>query len=118
MSGSVGFCAVRVAQVDPGSGNGAVTMIDLQGGVVDLVGPGEQGFEVAAHLVAVAGGVDQDVGRQGRHPGGDVPDVQVVDLGDTGPIGHGRADEVGVEPFRGAFEEDPAGIPVPSRIRL
>ena len=61
--------------------------------------------------VAVAGGVDQDVRGQRRHPGRDVPDVQVVDLGDAGPVGHGRADQVRVEALRGAFEEDPAGLP-------
>ena len=60
----------------------------------------EQPLQLATELVAVLAGADDDVGRERREPGGDLPHVQVVDLDDVGLSGEHVADLVGVEPRR------------------
>ena len=72
-------------------------MVDLQGGVVDLVGAPQQDFEIPADIVAVAGGVYEDMRRQRRHARCDVPDVQVMHLRDTGSAGHCRSDHIRIK---------------------
>lgn len=78
----------------PGPGSGAdlqqvlgvvilAGMVDLEGGVGDAVALAQQTLQVATFLVALATGEDQDVCGQGALAGGDLPDVQVVDLGDV-----------------------------------
>lgn len=55
-------------------------MLDLQGGVVEVVPVGEQAGDGLAAFVAVVDVVDQDVGGQGGEAGGDLSDVQVADV--------------------------------------
>jgi len=55
-----GFRTIRVGQQQSGAGR---AVVDLQRGVIDLVGAAEQYFEIPADIVAVSGGVDQDVRR-------------------------------------------------------
>ena len=54
--------------------------------------------------------LDDDVGGEGRELGGDLPDVQVVDLDHARLFGHPAADPLGVDPLRRGLEEDPAGV--------
>src|ERR671939_2164406 len=61
--------------------------------------------------MAVALGLDQHVSREGGEPRGYLPDVQVVDVHDTGVGGYGVADLLWVEPFRSGLHEDPPGVP-------
>ena len=72
-------------------------VIGLHGGVGDGVVAAEERLKGTAHLVAVAAGADQDMGGQGGLAGGDLPDVQVVDLGDAGGGSELVADGVGAE---------------------
>ena len=71
-------------------------VVDLQGHVVDPPPLGQQAAQVALDPVAVAAGDHQHVRGQRRQAGGDLPDVQVVDLGDRRPGDEGRADLVRV----------------------
>ena len=59
-------------------------------------------------LVAVVSGAHDDVRRERRKPGGDLPDVQVVDLDDARLRGERVADLVRVEAGRGRLHEHPA----------
>ena len=85
-------------------------MLDLERRVVDAELALEQLRQLEPGAVAVGVRLDDDVGGEGRELGGDLPDVQVVDLDDAGLLGHPPADPVGVEALRRGLEEDPAGV--------
>lgn len=61
----------------------------------DLVCLGENGFQVGAYGVAILAVGDEDVRGGGRHAGGDLPNMQVVDLGHVRPGGERSADRLG-----------------------
>lgn len=56
-------------------------VVDLQGGVVDVVLRMEQLLDRTPYSVTVRIGRHQYVGRQCRLAGGDLPDVEIVHLG-------------------------------------
>ena len=58
--------------------------------------------------MAVAVFSDEHVRGERGKAGGDLPDVEVVNLGDSVNGGHPAADLVGVEVFWGGFEKDAA----------
>ena len=58
-------------------------VVDLQGGVLDVVVVGQHLRDGLAAFVAVVPDCHQDVRRQRGEPGGDLPDVEVVDLDDA-----------------------------------
>jgi hypothetical protein len=58
-------------------------MVDLQGGVRDAVLAAQEDLEVGADRVAVFARRDQHVRGGGGQARGDLPDVQVMDLGDV-----------------------------------
>ena len=70
----------------------AVGVIDLQGGVVEVELGAQHGLNVGAHGVTVHPGGDQDVRRE-RLPGGDLPNVQIMEFGHGGDHGQSRADD-------------------------
>ncbi len=84
-------------------------MVHLQGGVVDVVVLPQPAVQIDADGVAVGVGEHEDVRGQCRLPGGDLPDVEIVDFADTGPAGHGGTDAVRVDPVRRGLEKNPAG---------
>lgn len=69
-------------------------MVDLQRGVFEPELIVQEGFKRAADGVAITGLVDQDVRREGRKVGGDLPDVQVVDLENARSACYGLADRI------------------------
>ena len=77
----------------------------------DAVLAAQVGLQVGADRVAVLARRDQNVRGGGGHTRGDLPDVQVVDLGDVRAAGHRRAHRRRVEPGRRRLEEDPPGVP-------
>ncbi len=87
-----------------------LVVIDLQGGVRDPEALVQQLLQLLPDLVAVVAGPDQDVGRQGGEARGDLPHVQVVDVGDARMAGEALADLAGLHPNGGGFEEDPARV--------
>jgi Ser/Thr protein kinase RdoA (MazF antagonist) len=109
--------AVRVVAVllltqpdQPGRGRQA-GVVDLEGGVGDAVLAAQVVLQVGADRVAVLARRDEHVRGGGGHPRGDLPDVQVVDLGHVRAAGHRRAHRRRVEPGRRRLEEDPPGLP-------
>src|SRR5918997_1102355 len=79
-------------------------VVDLEGGMGDTVLAREEVFELAAARVAVLATADQDVGRERREAGGDLPDVQVVDLRYALGAGHPAADLFGADAAGGSLE--------------
>jgi Ser/Thr protein kinase RdoA (MazF antagonist) len=109
--------AVRVVAVlllaqpdQPGRGRQA-GVVDLEGGVGDAVLAAQVVLQVDADRVAVLARRDEHVRGGGGHPRGDLPDVQVVDLGHVRAAGHRRTHRRRVEPGRRRLEEDPTGLP-------
>src|SRR5689334_4359842 len=109
--------AVRVVAVlllaqpdQPGRGREA-GVVDLEGGVGDAVLAAHVVLQVGADRVAVLARRDEHVRGGGGHSRGDLPDVQVVDLGHVRAAGHRRAHRRRVEPRRRRLEEDPPGLP-------
>jgi Ser/Thr protein kinase RdoA (MazF antagonist) len=97
-----------LAQPDqPGPGREA-GVVDLEGGVGDAVLPAQVVLQVGADRVAVLARRHEHVRGGGGHPRGDLPDVQVVNLGHVRAAGHRRAHCRRVEPGRRRLEEDPA----------
>jgi Ser/Thr protein kinase RdoA (MazF antagonist) len=108
---AVRLVAMLLADLDqPGRGRQA-GVVDLEGGVGDAVLAAQIGFQVGADRVAVLARRDEHMRRGGGHARGDLPDVQVMDLGDVLAAGHGLADRRRVEPGWRRLEEDPPGIP-------
>jgi Ser/Thr protein kinase RdoA (MazF antagonist) len=106
--------AVRVVAVllladgdEPGRGRQA-GVIDLQGGVGDAVLAAQERLQVSPDRVAVLAWRDQHVCRGGRLTRGDLPDVQVMDLGDIRPGRHRGAHRGRIESGGRSLEEDPA----------
>jgi Ser/Thr protein kinase RdoA (MazF antagonist) len=113
VSRSVRIVAVRLGggPVRPGLAAGPQRrVVDLQGGVGDVVVAGQKGLQVRADRVAVFAWRDQDVGGGGGHTRGDLPDVQVVDLGDVPARRHRGADRRRIQSRGRGLEEDPAGL--------
>ena len=84
-------------------------VVDLQGQVGDAVVVGQEFLQVGADRVAVLARFDEHVRRRGGHPRRDLPDVQVMDLGDVRAAGHRGAEGGQVEPGGRRLEEDPPG---------
>ncbi len=106
----------------PGAGLGAdlqqaiLGVVDLERRVVDPEALAEQLLELAPGGVAVGVALDEDMGRERREARADLPDVQVVHLGDAGVLGHRVADLLDVELGRGHLEQHPArGAQEPDR---
>ena len=71
----------------------------------------EQPLDLAATAVAVLAGVDQHVRGQRREARGDLPDVQVVDVGDAGETAGSRCSMARrVEPARGGLEQHACAV--------
>ena len=85
-------------------------VLDLERRVVDAELALDQLGELEPGAVAVGVALDGDVGGEGRELGGDLPDVQVVDLDHARLLGHAPADPLRVDPLRRGLEEDPAGV--------
>src|SRR6476659_10272961 len=85
-------------------------MLDLDGRVVDVEFTLDQLGQLEAGSVTVGILADGDVGGKGGEFGGDLPDVQVVDLDDARLFGHHAADPVGVELLGRGLEEDPPRV--------
>jgi Ser/Thr protein kinase RdoA (MazF antagonist) len=109
--------AVRVVAVlllaqpdQPGRGR-ETGVVDLEGGVGDAVLPAQVALQVGADRMAVLARRHEHVRGGGGHPRGDLPDVQVVDLGHVRAAGHSGAHRRRVEPGGRRLEEDPPGVP-------
>src|SRR5260370_11091511 len=87
-----------------------LVVVDLQGRVSDPETVIQQLLQLFPDLVAVVAGADEDVGRQGGEARGDLPHVQVVDVGDARVGDEALADLAGLHPDGGGFEEDPARV--------
>ena len=81
-------------------------VVDLEGQVGDAVLAGQHRLQVGADGVTVLVGLDQHVGRGGGHAGRDLPDVQVMHLGDVTPGRHLGAQGRRVEVGRRRLQED------------
>jgi NCS1 family nucleobase:cation symporter-1 len=105
--------AVRVLAVPRGRRPAGrdVGVIHLQGGVRDAVLAGEELLQVGPHGMAVPARRDEHVRGGGGHPRGDLPDMQVVHLGDVRARRHRGADRLRVQPRRRRLQEDPPGVP-------
>jgi Ser/Thr protein kinase RdoA (MazF antagonist) len=109
---AVGVVAVLfLADLDqPGRGRQA-GVVDLEGGVGDAVLAAQVGLQVGPDRVAVLARRHQHVRGGGGHARGDLPDVQVMNLGDVLATSHRRAHLRRVQPSRRRLEEDPPGFP-------
>src|SRR5215204_4793573 len=81
-------------------------VVDLEGGMGDVVLAGKEFFEFAPAGVAVFVAADEDVGGEGREARGDGPDVEVVDLDYAFSGRHPPADLLSVQAARRRFEQD------------
>lgn len=72
-------------------------VVDLKGGVVDVVPLEQDPLEFTADGVAIGSVGDDHVGRQRRLARGDLPDVQVVHLCHRADLGELGADGRGVD---------------------
>jgi purine-cytosine permease-like protein len=86
-------------------------VVNLQGGVADAVLAAQEGDQSRPDRVAVRARRDEHVRGGGGHARGDLPDVQVMDLGDTGARRHRRAHLRGIQARGRRLEEDPPGRP-------
>jgi Ser/Thr protein kinase RdoA (MazF antagonist) len=109
--------AVRVVAVllladgdEPGRGPQA-GVINLQGGVGDVVLAAQEALQVSPDRVAVLAGRDQYMRRGRGLTRGDLPDMQVMDLGDIRPGRHRGAHRGRIEPGGRGLEEDPSRFP-------
>jgi hypothetical protein len=78
----------------------AVLVVDLQRRMVDPEATLEHGLELTPDRVAVVAVVDEDVCRERGEAGGDLPDVQIVDVGDVPMRGERGADRLDAHPLR------------------
>ena len=78
-------------------------VIHLQRRVVDPEAVVQELLELAPAAVAVVPRPHQHMRGQRREAGGDLPDVQVVDLDDAGRTRESAADVLGTDPLRGAL---------------
>src|SRR5215211_3497109 len=81
-------------------------VVDLEGGMGDVVLAGEEFFEFAPAGVAVFLAADEDVGGEGREARGDGPDVEIVDLHYAFGRCHPPSDLFGVQAAWCGLEQD------------
>ena len=72
-------------------------VLDLKGRMLDLEAILEQPGQSTPELVTIPVRVDDDVRRERREAGGDLPDVEIVNLDDPALSGERVADLLGVD---------------------
>jgi Ser/Thr protein kinase RdoA (MazF antagonist) len=108
---AVRVVAVRLGGPLPaGRVTGPRRVVDLQGGVGDAVLAGQERLQIGADRVAILARRDQDMGGGGGQARGDLPDMQVMDLGDVTAGRHRAADRRRIQPRGCGLKEDPAGL--------
>src|SRR4051812_30030393 len=80
-------------------------VVDLQGRVLDPELLVQDVLELAADAVAVLASADEHVRGEGGKARADLPDVEVVDVGDALVRAQGRRDLVGRDALRRSLEE-------------